>query len=190
MSEHGGDERAPDEHAHDEHADAGGNDERVDPVADGGRDRIELPEQIELPRLMDFYELQTAEDTRIHGFYDNLREGDLTTTECRDCGAIHFPPRVVCPECMGDDLEYVELPDRGELFAFSEVRAGAPLGMEDDVPFVIAIVDLGDVQLSARIDDARSDDLEIGDEVELKVLEVGGPADHERVWFRFVPVEG
>ena len=154
------------------------------------RDTIELPNEIELPRLMDFYELQTPEDTQIHQFYEHLRDGDLTTTECQECGAVHFPPRIVCPECMGDDLEYVELPDRGELFAFSEVRAGAPLGMEDDPPFVIAIVDLGDVRLSARIDDARMDDLEIGDEVELKVLEVGGPADHERVWFRFVPVEG
>ena len=153
------------------------------------RDTIEIPDEIELPRLMDFYELQTPEDTQIHPFYDNLREGELTTTRCADCGAVHFPPRIVCPECMGDDLEYVDLPDRGELFAFSEVRAGAPMGMEEDVPFVVAIVDLGEVRLSARIDDARSEGLEIGDEVELKVLKVDGPADHERVWFRFVPVE-
>ena len=154
-----------------------------------GRERVSIPEEIELPRLLDFYDLQTEADTRIHQFYDNLREGELTTTRCGDCGAIHYPPRVVCPECMGDDLAYVHLPERGELFAFSEVRAGAPLGMEEDVPFVIAIVDLGDVKLSARIDDARSDDLEIGDEVELKVIEIDGPADHERVWYRFVPVE-
>ena len=153
------------------------------------RDVIEIPEEIELPRLLDFYDFQTEADTRIHEFYENLRAGELTTTRCEDCGAIHYPPRVVCPECMGDDLAYVDLPERGELFAFSEVRAGAPLGMEEDVPFVIAIVDLGDVKLSARIDDARSDDLEIGDEVKLKVIEIDGPADHERVWYRFVPVE-
>ena len=165
------------------------DDEPPATVTDGGRDTVTIPDEVGLPRLMDFYELQTPEDTQIHEFYANLREGELTTTECQDCGAVHFPPRIVCPECMGDDLEYVALPERGELFAFSEVRAGAPLGMEDDVPFVIAIVDLGDVQLSARIDDARSEDLEIGDEVELKVVEVDGPADHERVWFRFVPVD-
>jgi len=153
------------------------------------RETVSIPEEIELPRLLDFYDFQTPADTRIHEFYTNLRDGDLTTTQCADCGEIHFPPRVVCPECMGEDLSYVGLPERGELFAFSEVRAGAPLGMQDDVPFVIAIVDLGDVRLSARIDDTSMDELEIGDPVELNVIEIDGPADHERVWFRFEPLD-
>ena len=153
----------------------------------GGRGSVSVPDEVELPRLLDFYDYQTPEDTRIHEFYDRLRDGELSTTTCADCGAVHFPPRVVCPACLGDDLEYLALPERGELFAFSEVRAGAPLGMEDDVPFTIAIVDLGEVRLSARIDGATSEELAIGDPVELRVIDVEGPADHERVWFRFVP---
>lgn len=94
----------------------------------GTRDRVSIPEEIELPRLLDFYELQTADQTKIHEFYDNLRDGRLTTTECRDCEAIHYPPRIVCPECTGDNLEYVDLPHEGELFTFSEVRGGLPMG--------------------------------------------------------------
>lgn len=156
----------------------------------GGRERISVPDRIDLPRLLDFYEYQMPEDTGISEFYANLRDGELTTTACADCEAVHFPPRIVCPECLGDDLEYVSLPDRGELFAFSEVRAGAPLGMADDVPFTIAIVDLGEVRLSARIDGASSEELEIGDPVELRIVDIDGPADHDRVWFRFVPADG
>lgn len=163
-------------------------DEGTRPLApDGGRDRVEVPDEIEMPRLLDFYEQQTPADTRIHEFYERLAAGELSTTECDDCGSVHFPPRIVCPECLGEDLSYVPLPDRGDLFAFSEVRGSAPLGMEDEVPFVVAIVDLGDVRLSARIEDARCDDLEIGDPVELKVVDVVGGADHERAWYRFVP---
>jgi len=156
---------------------------------DGGADRdvVEIPKQIELPRLLDFYELQDEANTEIAEFYDNLRDGRLTTTECRDCGDLQFPPRTVCPECHSDDLAYVELPHEGELFAFSTVRAGAPMGMEDEVPFVTGIVDLGDVRLSTRIDDAEYDDLEIGDPVELKIVEIDGPVDHERVFYRFEP---
>jgi len=157
-------------------------------TAEGDRDRIELPDTIELPRLLDLFDLQTAEYTGIAPFYERLAEGRLSTTRCADCGEVHFPPRVVCPGCLSDDLAYVDLPDRGELFAFTEVRAGGPVGFEDDVPFVVAIVDLGDVRLSTRIDDARGEDLAIGDPVELKVVDVVGPADLERVWFRFVPV--
>ena len=156
---------------------------------DGDRDVVELPDQIELPRLLDFYELQTEETTEIAEFYDNLREGQLTTTECQDCGELHFPPRIVCPECQSDDLAYVDLPHEGELFAFSTVRAGAPMGMEDDVPFVIGIVDLGDVQVSAHVQNAEYDDLEIGDPVDLKIVEIDGPVDHERVFYRFEPRE-
>lgn len=158
-------------------------------VPPGGRDRISVPDRIELPRLLDFYEYQTPEDTGIHEFYEHLRDGELTTTSCEDCDAVHFPPRIVCPECLSDDLAYVSLPERGELFAFSEVRAGAPLGMEEDIPFTIAIVDLGEVRLSARIDGASSEELEIGDSVELRIVDLDGPADHDRVWFRFVPAD-
>lgn len=162
---------------------------RRDARTDGGRDVVELPDRIELPRLLDFYELQTAETTGIAEFYDNLRDGRLTTTSCRDCDAVHFPPRIVCPECHGEDLEYVDLPHAGELFCFSTVRAGAPMGMEDEVPFVIGIVDLGAVQLSARIQDAEYDDLAIGDPVELRIVEIDGSVDHERVFYRFAPTE-
>ena len=63
------------------------------------------------------------------------------------------------------------------------------MGMEDEVPFVTGIVDLGDVQLSARIDDAEYDDLAIGDPVELKIVEIDGPGDDERVFYRFEPQE-
>lgn len=173
-----------DEHtAHDTDTDAPAT------ATDGGRDVVELPDEIELPRLLDFYELQTEDTTQIAEFYDNLRDGRLTTTECGDCGEIHFPPRIVCPECQSEDLDYVDLPHEGELFAFSTVRAGAPMGMEDEVPFVIGIVDLGPVQLSAHVDGAEYDDLSIGDPVEMKVVEIDGPVDHERVFYRFEPKE-
>jgi len=151
------------------------------------RDTVDLPATIRLPRLLDFYELQTADHTRIHEFYEALQDGQLTTTECRDCGDLQFPPRVLCPECHSEDLAWTDLPHEGDLFAFSAMRAGAPLGMEDDVPFVTGIVDLGPVKLSARIDGAEYDDLAIGDPVALKIVDVDGPVDHERVFYRFEP---
>jgi uncharacterized OB-fold protein len=151
------------------------------------RTTVSVPDTIELPRLLDFYDLQDAEHTRIHEFYDRLREGSLSTTECQDCGELHFPPRVMCPACTSDDLAYVSLPHEGELFAFGAVRGSGPLGM--DTPFVTGVVDLDgvDVQLSARIDGAEYDDLAIGDPVELQVVDVEGPTDQDRVFYQFTP---
>lgn len=132
----------------------------------------------------DFYPLQSAEHTRIHPFFEHLKEGRLTTTKCTACGALLWQPRVVCPHCNADAMEWVDLPKDGTIFAFTAVYAGAPLGMEKDVPFVVGIVALDGVPLKvvARIDDASFEDLRIGDPVALKVIELRDG----RVWFRFV----
>lgn len=160
-------------------------------LPDGGkeppRETISIPEEIELPRLLDFYELQDPEHTQIHEFYDNLQEGRFTTTQCQECDALHYPPRIVCPECTSDNLEYTDLPHEGEMHSFTEVRGTSAIGLNEDTPFVVGVVDLGPVQLSARIDDASHDDLEIGSPVRLKVVDIDGPKEQDRVFYRFEP---
>jgi len=133
----------------------------------------------------DFYPLQSPDQTRIFPFFENLKRGRLTTTKCAKCGTVLWQPRVVCPNCNGDAMEWVDLPRDGRVYAFTAVYAGAPLGFEQDVPFVVAIVELdgSPVKVVARIDDATYESLRIGDRVRLKVFEL---ADG-RVWFRFVP---
>lgn len=132
----------------------------------------------------DFYPFQDAEHTRIHPFFENLKRGRLTTTKCTECGAILWQPRVVCPKCNGDAMDWIDLPGDGRIFAFTAVFAGAPLGMEKDVPFVVGIVELegSPVRIVTRIDDAAYEDLTIGDPVRLKVVTL----PDGRVWFRFV----
>jgi len=60
---------------------------------------------------------------------------------------------------------------------------GAPMGMEQDVPFPIAVVEVEGTpfKILARIDDARFEDLKIGQAVELKVHRL---ADG-RVFYRY-----
>ncbi|MFC6726288.1 Zn-ribbon domain-containing OB-fold protein [Halobium palmae] len=162
----------------------------ADSTDEPDRVQVTVPDTVEFPRLLDFYERQTEETTEIVEFYDRLREGSLSTTECDDCGAVHYPPRIVCPECTSDDLSYVSLPHEGELHAFTEVRGTAPIGMTDDVPFAVGVVDLDgvDVRLSARIEGASYEDLAIGDRVELVLVDIEGPKEQDRVFYRFAPV--
>jgi len=138
----------------------------------------------EIHFAFDFYPLQSPAQTRIAPFFQHLREGRLTTTKCARCAALHWQPRIVCPACNADDLVWVDLPSEGRVFAFTAVYAGAPLGMEGDVPFVVGLVAFEGVafKIVARIDDARYEDLRIGTPVRLKVLHL----DDGRVWFRFV----
>jgi len=148
-------------------------------------EKIKRIEEIKLPQMLDFYPLEDEKETRISLFFKNLKEGRLTTTKCKRCEKLLWPPRIVCPECLSDELEWVDLGSEGELYAFTEMRLGAPLGFVEDVPFCIGIVKISGLSISARIDDARYEDLKIGDRVQLKIVEL----EDGRVFYRFVPME-
>jgi hypothetical protein len=147
-------------------------------------ERISRPETIKLPYMLDFYPLEDEKSTRISEFFKNLRDGRLTTTKCRRCATLLWPPRIVCPSCLSNELEWVDLGTEGELYAFTEMRLGAPLGFVQDLPFCIGIVKIGGLLISARIDDAKYEQLKIEDRVKLKIVEL----EDGRVFFRFKPL--
>lgn len=144
-------------------------------------EEIKRKDVIKLPYMLDFYPLQDEESTRISKFFQNLKDGRLTTTKCKTCGKLSWPPRIVCPDCLSETLEWVNLGAEGELYAFTEMRLGAPLGFLEDVPFCIGIVKIGGLLLSARIDNVKYDDLRIGDKVKLKIIKL----EDGKVFYRF-----
>lgn len=144
---------------------------------------------------MDLYPQQSKEFNRSWPFYEHLKQGRFTTTSCRSCGRRAFPPRVICPECLSEDLEWVDLPTRGKVLFFTEEVAGVPPGFE--TPLIHALVDLqGELKLFVRIVNCRAGELKEGDEVKLAVFPVPpslqdakeGPVTRERVYFAFEPV--
>jgi uncharacterized protein len=139
------------------------------------------------PFLLDFYPLEGAEQTRLARFYDRLREGFLSTTRCRLDGEVHWPPRVACPRCHKEDLEWIDLPPTGRVYAFSAVLGAAPLGMESDVPYAVGLVDLDgiDLRLFGRIDGKPWNELSIGTRVTVEPYDVGDG----RVFYRFRTAE-
>lgn len=135
------------------------------------------------PFLLDFFPLETEKDTRLARFYERLREGRLSTTRCPSDGQLHWPPRTACPQCHREELEWVDLPEGGRLYAFSAVLAGAPLGMEGDVPFAVGLVDLDGVplRLFGRVEGRSWNTLRIGERVRVESYDVGDG----RVFYRF-----
>jgi uncharacterized protein len=143
---------------------------------------------------MDRYPLEVEEFNRIYLFYDFLKEGRFTTTRCKDCGHRPFPPRVICPECLSENLEWVDLPKRGTVLVVTEEYLGVPLGFE--VPLIHALIDLqGSLTIFSRVLNCRPGQLKEGDEVKLCVfpiesipVEVGKEKImKERVFFGFEP---
>ncbi|MGI0130846.1 MAG: Zn-ribbon domain-containing OB-fold protein [Thermoplasmata archaeon] len=142
-----------------------------------------VPERQPLPFLLDFFPLEGPQQTRLSRFFDSLREGRLVTTRCETDDLWHWPPRVVCPRCHSDDLLWRDLPKSGRVYAFSAVLAGAPFGMESDVPFVVGLVDLDGVplRLFGRIAGTTWDRCRVGASV---LVEPYGLPDG-RVFYRF-----
>lgn len=133
--------------------------------------------------MLDFYPPEDEKYTRIAQFFKNLKERRLTTTKCKKCDKISWPPRVICPNCLSDELEWTDLGTEGELYAFTEMRLGAPLGFVQDMPFCIGIVKIGGLLISTRIDNAKYEQLKIGDKMKLKIIQL----KDGRVFFRFKP---
>jgi uncharacterized OB-fold protein len=135
------------------------------------------------PFLLDFFPLEGAEQTRLSRFYDRLREGRLSTTRCPKDGGLHWPPRTACPQCHTEELAWVDLPERGRIYAFSAVLGGAPLGMEAEVPFAVGLVDLDGVplRLFGRIEGRPWTELKIGGPVHVETYDIGDG----RTFYRF-----
>jgi len=144
-------------------------------------EKIKRPETIKLPFMLDYYPLEDSKATQISQFFQNLKKGQLATTKCKKCAQLLWPPRIVCPNCLSNELEWIDLGIEGELYAFTEVRAGAPLGFIQDIPFCVGLVKIGGLLISSRIDNAKYDQLKIGDKVWLKVVEL----EDGRVFYRF-----
>ncbi len=151
------------------------------------------------PVTMDMWPLEAKEFNRIWQFYENLKQGRFTTTKCKDCGKVAYPPRVICPECYSENLEYIDLPKRGKVIVFSEEVRGVPLGFE--APLIHAVIDLGVEpvrRLLSRIINCPAGYLKEGDEVQLVVFQIPshpiekgkqGTIMAERVFFAFEPVK-
>ncbi len=149
-----------------------------DAMREGGLPPPERP-----PFLLDFYPLEEASQTRLSAFYDGLHEGRLRTTRCPKDRTVTWPPRAVCPTCHTEALEWFDLPNTGRIYAFSAVLAGAPLGMETELPIAVGLVDLDGIELRlfGRIVGRLWSELQIGDAVRFEAFDL----PDGRAFYRF-----
>lgn len=107
-------------------------------------------------------------DAATQDFYRRLSERRLSTTRCGQCGEIAFPPRRFCPACHGQAVEWIDLPRRGRLHAFTQQQRS----LRFSAPDVVGLVELDGVgRLLSRID-APFGELTIGQELELDFFEI------------------
>ena len=113
-------------------------------------------------------EIKEYGDEASEEFYKNLKNHQFKTTRCKSCGNMALPPRMFCPACFSTVVEWVDLPKKGALFAFTQQERSLRFGKPD----VIGVVELPEVGLLLTRIDAPFDSLSIGMEVEVDFLDV------------------
>ena len=74
-------------------------------------------------------------------YNEALKEDRLLGLECKSCGAITVPPKMVCRKCTSSELEIVQLKGTGDIKTFTTVNVAAE-GRESEVPYTIVMVKL------------------------------------------------
>lgn len=77
-------------------------------------------------------------------YWESANQNKFVIQKCKDCGEYNFMPRMVCPNCFSDQLEWVEAAGKGKVYSYSIVLNNAPTAFASDVPFVLAIIQLAE----------------------------------------------
>ena len=74
-------------------------------------------------------------------YWDKVREHELWIQRCNECSHVFFYPRLHCPQCMSENLEWFQASGKGTLYSYMINHRPAP-GFEDEAPYAIALVQL------------------------------------------------
>jgi|TARA_Y100001934_G_scaffold102343_1_gene125895 uncharacterized OB-fold protein len=75
-------------------------------------------------------------------YWAAARDHHFVIQQCNSCGNYQFYPRGVCSHCLSSDLKWQEASGKGTVYSFSVNHRAPHPGFADDLPFVLAIVEL------------------------------------------------
>lgn len=85
-------------------------------------------------------------------FWEAARAGQLVIQRCGSCRHHVFYPRLYCPHCFAEGLEWVQASGRGTIYSFTVVLNNAPSAFAADVPYVVAVIRLEEgVQMLSNV---------------------------------------
>jgi uncharacterized OB-fold protein len=95
-------------------------------------------------------------------YFDAAKEGRLRLQRCPRDGVFYYP-RSRCPDCWQDDWEWTDLSGCGEVYSYTIDRLGHDPALAQDVPFVIALIDLEEgARVVASLIDCEPEVVDVG----------------------------
>lgn len=75
---------------------------------------------------------------------EGAKAGELRLQHCADCGTVQYPPREVCGNCLGDNLEWKAVDGAGAVLSHTRLHGSMEPWFQNRLP-----VDVVSVQLDA-----------------------------------------
>lgn len=110
---------------------------------------------------------------------------------CTKCGKWHFPARLVCDECRGQEFETKAMRRTGKILTYTVIRV-PPAPFKDEAPFAVAVVEMDDgPRITTQIADWKEDELGIGQKVRLEFrrIQADGEAGPIHYGYKAVPAK-
>ena len=120
-------------------------------------------------------------------FWDALKRGEFVLQRCTACGHHNHPPKIICPKCHAQKLEWAAVARTGTLYSYTIVHRPPTAAFKADVPYAVGLVDVDGtgVRLLSSIV-APLDQVKVGMRLEL----VFDAVREDFTLFRFRPVAG
>lgn len=114
----------------------------------------------------DFFEPRISADTR--AFWEGCREHKLRFQRCIACGKVRWPAGRLCPDCLSEEADIVDLPAEGTIYSYIIMRRAFHPSLNEKVPYVVATVDLADgVRILANVPMEEAEEIRCGDSVDI-----------------------
>lgn len=100
-------------------------------------------------------------------FWDATKQHRLLLQKCAN-GHVFYYARTHCPECLSNDVSWVEASGRGKLYSYTVARRPQSPEFAEDVPYIIAAVTLAEgPRMTSLLVDADPDNVAIDGPVEV-----------------------
>ena len=106
-------------------------------------------------------------------FWDATKEHKLLLQRCANSHIFYYA-RTHCPECLSNEVSWVEASGRGKLYSYTVARRPQSPEFAGDVPYVIAAITLDEgPRITSLLVEADPDNVQIDGPVEVAWDDLG-----------------
>jgi uncharacterized OB-fold protein len=111
-------------------------------------------------------------DSDSSAFWESCKKHEMAIQKCVDCGSLRYPPRLVCPNCLSANADWVKINGKGKVYTYvTYFQASGEWASR--VPFNVTLVELDEgVRMWSTVVGCKPDEVYIGMPLEIAYEDV------------------